>query len=66
MYVCLFVVLFTVLVFVGSSFPGWIYSRRRCITVVGVIEGSVKGGTIASNEQWNCVSVLSEDVYNCN
>ena len=36
------------------------------ITVVGVIEGSVKGGTIASNEQWNCVSVLSEDVYYCN
>ena len=36
------------------------------ITVVGVIEGCVKTGTIASNEQWNCVSVLSEDVYYCN
>ena len=35
-------------------------------TVGNIIGDSVKTGNIASNEQWNCVSVLSEDVYNCN
>ena len=35
-------------------------------TVGVIVGGSVKTGNIASNEQWNCVSVLSENVYNCN